>query len=145
VSRRSPLNPRYQKYTEPEGKTRKSAAAAKPTRKRGEAGAPSKDKSKSAAKPGGKYAEPDTPEYKFWRRAWWISLGAGLVFVAIAFYVEWVLKATGPLRIVGTASIVLAYVCIAVSFIIDFRRIRPMRLGTYKPREPADKSASKSE
>ena len=30
MARRSPTNPRYQKYTGPEGKTRKSAAAAKP-------------------------------------------------------------------------------------------------------------------
>ena len=30
MARRSPTNARYQKYTGPEGKTRKSAAAAKP-------------------------------------------------------------------------------------------------------------------
>ena len=154
MARRSPTNARYQKYTEPKGQTRKSSASAKPVRKEGGAATSSKDKAKSkTAAPGSKYYEPDTPEYKFWRRMWWTALGVGLVLVAISFGVEWwgPLRAQPWSRFVGTLIIGLAYVAIIAAFLVDFRRLRPMRLGTYvskkdKPLKPPTTSdADKTE
>ena len=146
MSRRSPTNERYQKYTGPKGQTRKSAAQAKPTRKEG-GGSTSTSKSKGKASastaPGGKFYEPDTPEYRFWRRAWWISLGTGLVFVAISFYFQYYLKnAFSWSRMAGVISIGLAYAAIIAAFFIDYRKLRLMRTGKYvskKPAKPADK------
>jgi lipopolysaccharide export LptBFGC system permease protein LptF len=151
VSRRSPSNERYQKYTGPKGQTRKSAAQAKPTRKEGSTtSTKSKSKSKPSADraPGGKYYEPDTPEYKYWRRLWWISLAIGLVLVAVSFYIQYYLKGMSWSRTVGLVAITLSYVAIIAAFYIDYRKLRPMRTGkyVYKPtaKPPADKPADKS-
>jgi hypothetical protein len=144
VARRSPTNARYQKYTEPKGQTRKSAAAAKPVRKEGGAAsakAKTKPKSSSPA-PGSKYYEPDTPEYKFWRRAWWWLLGVGMAFVALSFFLQFYLKGFGDLRTAGIVAVTVSYAAIIAAFLIDYRKLRPMRAGTYvsKKGEKADKS-----
>ena len=145
MSRRSPNNERYQKFTEPKGQTRKSSASAKPVRKEG-SGTDTKSKTKTASKSSAKpYYEPDTPEYKFWRKMWWISLGVGLAFVAISFFIQYYLKAQGPLRVVGVVCIALSYVGIIAAFLIDWRRMRPMRQGTWKAAEPKPVKAAKPE
>lgn len=151
MARRSPTNARYQKYTEPKGQTRKSAAAAKPVRKEGGASttAKAKPKAKGSSGPGGKFYEPDTPEYKFWRRMWWISLGTGLFFVALSFLIQYVLKAEGPMRVAGVVAIGLSYTAIIAAFFIDWRMLRPMRQGTYtakadKPSTAADSGSERT-
>ena len=132
MSRRSPTNERYQKFTEPKGQTRKSAAAAKPIRKEGGAATSKpKTKAKGSSAPGGKFYEPDTPEYKFWRRMWWVSLGVGLFFVALSFFIQYYLKAVGALRVAGVVTIGLSYAAIIAAFFIDWRKLRPMRQGTH--------------
>lgn len=145
MSRRSPTNERYQKYTGPKGQTRKSAAAAKPSRKLAESSS-SKTKAKSKASSGAKgakYPEPDIPEYKFWRRIWWISLGVGLVLVAVSFYFQYYLKALTWSRLAGIITIGLSYVAIIAAFFIDYTILRKMRMGTYvfRNKPPADKPA----
>jgi hypothetical protein len=142
VSRRSPNNERYQKYTVPKGQTRKSSASAKPVRKEG--GAAQKPKPKAGSK--GSYYEPDTPEYKFWRRMWWISLGSGLALVVISFLIQYnldriqkFLGPAAPIRIFSFVIISASYACIIAAFFIDWKRMRPMRKGTYVPK--ADKPA----
>ena len=141
MSRRSAGNERYQKYTGPKGQTRKSAAAAKPTRKEGSSTPVKKNKSKtkvSADKaPGGKFYEPDTPEYKFWRRMWWVCLGSGLVLVAVSFYLQTYLKSISWARTAGIVTIGLSYAAIIGAFLIDYRRLRLMRTGKYLSKTPA--------
>jgi hypothetical protein len=143
VSRRSASNERYQKYTGPKGQTRKSAAQAKPTRKEGSS-TPTKSKSKtkvSADKaPGGKYYEPDTPEYKFWRRMWWVCLGGGLFLVAVSFYLQTYVK---TMHVAGIATIGLSYAAIIGAFFIDYRKLRLMRTGKYLSKTPAKPVAEK--
>jgi hypothetical protein len=153
VSRRSPGNERYQKHTSPKGQTRKSAAAAKPTRKEGSATSSSaKSKSKSSAtSASGRYSEPDTPEYKYWRRLWWISLLVGLIFVAISFYLQYYLKGYSWSRTAGIVTITISYAAIIAAFFIDYRKLRLMRTGKYvyksdKPAKPdAEKPADKTD
>jgi len=145
VSRRSPTNERYQKFTEPKGQTRKSSASAKPVRKEGGAATASKSKpkAKGSSAPGGKFYEPDTPEYKFWRRMWWISLGTGLFFVALSFFIQYYLKAVGTLRVAGVVTIGLSYAAIIAAFFIDWRKLRPMRTGKYVPKTSKAEKPSK--
>ena len=82
MARRSPNNARYQKYTGPEGKTRKSAAAAKPKKRRAPGQVErrrsrrSSSKSRSAPRRSA-MRNPDTPEFNACRRSWWIALGVG--------------------------------------------------------------------
>ena len=146
MSRRSASNERYQKYTGPKGQTRKSAAQAKPSRKEGGTTTKAKSKTKTSAanSPGGKYYEPDTPEYKYWRRMWWICLGAGLVLVAISFYLQYYLKAYSWSRTSGVVTIGLSYAAIIGAFFIDYRKLRPMRTGKHVAKTPDKPSASKS-
>jgi len=146
VSRRSASNERYQKYTGPKGQTRKSAAQAKPTRKEGSS-TPAKSKTKTKVSPdkapGGKYYEPDTPEYKFWRRMWWVCLGGGLVLVAVSFYLQTYLKTISWARTAGVITIGLSYAAIIGAFFIDYRKLRLMRSGKYLTKAPAKPVASK--
>jgi hypothetical protein len=140
VSRRSPTNERYQKFTEPKGKTRKSAAAAKPSRLAGSA--PEKSKPSSKAKPStaSKYVEPQTPEYKFWRRIWWASLLTGIVLVLISLAIQYLLRlSTGPFAVVSAVCVALSYVGLLVAFLVEYFRLRPIRKGTYTPKSTAEK------
>jgi hypothetical protein len=140
------MNERYQKHTEPKGQTRKSAAAAKPTRG---GNVPTKAKSKAVGRPRPKaparsnYNEPDTPEYKYWRRIWWWSLGAGVVFVTASLLIQYVLHAEGALRGVSVVLIAASYAALIVAFFVDYRKLRPMRLGKVAPAKTAkaDKAA----
>ena len=151
MSRRSPTNERYQKYTGPKGQTRKSAAAAKPSRK-------SADKSKSApakakAKPkrpagNSRFYEPDTPEYRRWRRLWWWSLGIGFLFVAISFAIQYLspFKDQPWSHTAGFIILGLAYGGIIVALFIDWRKMRPLRQagpGGKAPERQADKTSEK--
>ena len=149
MARRSPTNARYQKFTEPKGQTRKSSASAKPVRKEGGAATASKakPKAKGSSAKGGKFYEPDTPEYKFWRRMWWISLGTGLFFVALSFFIQYYLKAVGGLRVAGVVTIGLSYAAIIAAFFIDWRKLRPMRQGTFvaKATKPGTSTTSGSD
>jgi hypothetical protein len=133
VSRRSPNNERYQKHTEPKGQTRKSAAAAKPKR---DGNVPRKSNTattKGRVRPRPKapvrstYNEPDTPEYKKWRRVWWWSLGAGVAFVTASLLLQYVVHAEGVLRGVSVALIAASYAALIVAFFVDYRKLRPLR------------------
>jgi hypothetical protein len=127
VARRSPTNARYQKHTEPKGQTRKSSASAKPKRKEG-SGASSTSKSKSGSSTRtAALMEPTTPEYKFWRRAWWISLVIGLVLVAISYYLQYQLRTLSWTRTAGIIVLGLAYAAIIAAFFIEWKKLRPMR------------------
>jgi hypothetical protein len=132
VSRRSPNNERYQKFTEPKGQTRKSAAAAKPKR---DGNVPTKSKTATRgrarslpkAPARSTYNEPTTPEYRKWRRIWWWSLGAGVAFVTASLLLQYVIRAQGAFRGVSIVLIAASYSALIVAFFVDYRKLRPMR------------------
>lgn len=132
MSRRSPNNERYQKFTEPKGQTRKSAAAAKPKRD-GNVPTKSKTATRGRTRPRPKaparstYREPDSPEYKKWRRVWWWSLGAGVAFVTASLVLQYVVHAEGVLRGVSVVLIAASYAALIVAFFVDYRKLRPLR------------------
>jgi hypothetical protein len=163
VSKRAPTNARYQKYQEPPGKTRKSAAAAKPTRKAtGTSGTASKPKTAA----GGRVArvDPQTPEFKALRKRWWILLLAGVVLVTASWGVRYIDKPGGILgsgslaigsfnmtyaALVASVTLGLAYACIFYALYLDFAKMRPMRMAaqqgavpTAKPPKPTKSDSS---
>jgi hypothetical protein len=152
VSKRAPTNARYQKFQEPPGKTRKSAAAAKPSRKAtGTSGAVSKPK--TAAGRRAARIDPQTPEFKALRKQWWILLLTGVVLVTASWAVRYIDKPGGFLSarmaigsfnttyagLLSSVTLGLAYACIFYALYLDFAKMRPMRLAASQ----GDKSASK--
>ena len=115
MGRRAPDNPRYQRGVEI-GKTRRSAASAKP--KRGKS-APSKKPVKGSARSRFLAPVPTSPEYRRLRKLWASVLGAAVVLSLVAWWQQgtWF----------GTTVLVLAYACIFTAFYLDFMRLRPMR------------------
>ena len=141
MARRSQTNARYQKYTEPKGKTRKSAAAAKPTRKEGSCAA-EKAKPKTKTSAASKYNEPDTPEYKRWRRVWWGSLLAGIVLISISLAIQYLLHGTGVLSVISALCVGASYATLIIAFVVDYFKLRPIRNAANAPAPaPADKAA----
>ncbi len=132
MARRSSSNPRYQKGTEV-GKTRRSAASAKPKRHLGESAAEStssaKNKKGKKNRPRLLAPVPTTPEFLKWRKIWMGLLAAAIVFSLGA----WQLRDTMP----GAVALALAYGCIFGSLYVDFAKMRPLRKSAIE----ADKAA----
>ena len=118
MTQRNPMNDRYQQTGEKKtGKTRKSAASAKPTTK----AASSVHIEGKAPKPQGRFAraqrqaqqpkkssssqdrdfQPDTPEYRKWRRIWWGFIIAALALTSLSFF-DLELELAAALRILRT-------------------------------------------
>ncbi len=116
MARRSAQNPRYRKDAQV-GSTRKSAASAKPKREAGVVASPSK---KSGAKKPVRLVDPDTPEFKRWRKIWLGLLVAAIVFSLGAY-------ALREARTVNTLSLAFAYSCLFSAFYVDLTKIRRMR------------------
>jgi len=133
MARRSATNERYQKYTSPSGKTRKSAAAAKPKRATGAAPAKAKGKSTSSGKSGP--WTPQTPEYKRLRKLWWWLLGSALVLTTAS----WAVRTYAPQLPVVVSSMMLgaAYAAIFTALYIDWTKMRKMRNEWVKAGRPA--------
>jgi len=137
MARRAPNNPRYQKYTGPEGKTRKSAAAAKP--KNASSGSGSKSSSKKSSS-GNKSTSktsalamrnPDTAEFKAYRRQWWIGLIVGLALTAVSWALQ--VYVTAPwARTAQAVTLGMAYASIGFAFYIDWKKMRPLRKEAYE-------------
>ncbi|WP_314010808.1 hypothetical protein [Cryptobacterium curtum] len=109
MTQRNPMNERYQS-DDRTGKTRKSAASAKPVSKAGASVRVASGKKQAASRgflsrlSGGgnaaaskkqqerearaRYYNPDTPEYHRWRRYWWISIVLALSLTALSFVVQ---------------------------------------------------------
>lgn len=116
MARRNPANPRYQKGSDV-GKTRRSAASAKPKRNAGDS--PSIQSAEKKSRPRLLAPVPDDPEYKRLRNVWIGLLAAGIVLSGIA----WWQQATR----FGTFALALAYACIFTALYIDFTKLRHMR------------------
>jgi hypothetical protein len=147
MTQRNPMNERYQ-TEEKIGKTRKSAASAKPVTKAAssvhvESSAPApkgrmakakaqatkeatKGKSSKTDSPRAKaeYYTPDTPEYKKWRRIWWIAIGVAMGLTALSFLIMMLLP-DSPM--VGYVMLGLAYALLFFSIWIDLAKVRKIR------------------
>lgn len=129
MARRSPQNPRYQKDQTPKGQTRKSAASAKPVRDSGATSSSGKNKEKKSFKE--RYAEttPQTPEYKKYRKHWWIALGLGASALGISMIISYIKPIEEALgqngQIVSLALTLISLVAIAYAWYVDLRKIRP--------------------
>jgi len=155
VSKRAPTNARYQKYQEPPGKTRKSAAAAKPSRK-ATGTSSTASKPKTAAGRRAARIDPQTPEFKALRKQWWILLLTGVILVTASWGVRYIDKPGGILGagriaigslnmtyagLLSSVTLGLAYACIFYALYLDFAKMRPMRLAASKGDKPAAKPA----
>jgi hypothetical protein len=153
VSRRAPTNARYQKYQEPAGQTRKSAAAAKPSRKATGTSA-NASKPKPAAGRGASRLDPQTAEFKALRKQWWILLLAGVVLVTASWAVRYIDKPGSFLNagrivagsfnmtygaLLAAVTLGLAYACIFYALYLDFAKMRPMRAAAARGDKPAAK------
>lgn len=129
MARRSQQNPRYMKDNL-KGKTRKSAASAKPKRSAGDRGAADSSSSKkssstSSTRPSGwrgffaPLPTPETPEFKRWRRIWGGFFVAGVAFTALSFFQQG--------ERIQTWLLVAAYTCLFSAIYIDFVKVRRMR------------------
>ena len=137
MSQRNPLNERYNSENRT-GKTRKSAASAKPKAERAATlrdpvKKTPKEKKKEARErereqlrkaeqmAGGRYE--DTPEYKKLRRIWWALLGSAIAFTALSFW----FSTNEAMANYSTVVIVIAYALIIAAFYIDLGKIRKAR------------------
>ena len=150
MSQRNPMNERYT-GEERAGKTRKSAASAKPTSKaassvrvqsskpaekpkgffsraRNEAGkdagtrAKEKAQKQSAREERFAYHDPDSDEYKKWRRIWWICIGGAIALTALSMYL---LNSVGSQA--GIATLIGGYILLGASIFIDIKKVRKIR------------------
>ena len=166
MSKRAPTNARYQKYQEPPGKTRKSAAAAKPSRKataNSSSGASTKSKSSAGTKA---RFDPQTPEFRALRKRWWTLLLTGVVLVTLSWGVRYIDKPGNPLHdasitlgsfsmtyagLLAAVTLGMAYACIFYALYLDFAKMRPMRLAAAsgakqgKPAKTADRPANSAD
>jgi hypothetical protein len=137
MARRSPTNARYAKYTGPEGKTRKSAAAAKPKNASSGSGAKSSSKkSTSSSKSSSKTSaiamrNPDTAEFKAYRRQWWIALVVGLALTAVSYAIQTYVSAPWG-RTAQALTLGMAYASIGFAFYVDWKKMRPLRKEAYE-------------
>ena len=138
MTQRNPMNDRYQGDVKL-GKTRKSAASAKPKNKaassvilkapkkteeekRKEEKAKRREAANEQRRIDRKYYTPDTPRYKKLRRTWWIFLAiAGACTVGAWFTREL------PTNWVSIGMIIAAYVFIILAFWIEFSKVRKER------------------
>lgn len=123
MTQRSYSNERYRKDAKI-GKTRKSAAAAKPVRKQGEA---TSTKKTVKPKPAGQEKDwaglPTSPEIKKWRRVWWVLLLGGLALIVASYFLPGLKGNTKALQIISVIVLALS----AGAIIIDLTVIRRLR------------------
>lgn len=133
MTQRNPMNDRYQ--DEHQGKTRKSAASAKPKTKaaatvRVKPVEKTKQQKKAEKKVerqkqndlDRKYYNPPTPQYKRLRKIWWVLLIGAVVLTAFSWLGRSFLPEVGTYITLG-----LAYACIIGALYVDFSKIRKVR------------------
>lgn len=118
------MNERYGKHTAPAGKTRRSAASAKPKRAAGSEGSSSAKKPAPSSKARSRLViNPPTPEFRKWRRVWWSFLGLAMALSTASFFM-W---RDDSLRVWGNWVLGAGYVMIFVAIGIDWLKLRPLR------------------
>ena len=82
-------------------------------------------------------AMPQTPEYRKWRRLYWILIGVALVSIALSFLISPYVGADSQVFIV---FLVFAYAAVFAAFFVDFKKVRPLvkqhNAGTSGKRTP---------
>jgi hypothetical protein len=127
MARRSPTNARYQRNTEPPGKTRRSASAAKPKREAG-------TQTESAGKPAVKKAPrqtfreawrdaPTSPEVKYWQRIWWATMGTAIAVLALTLVFP-IFKTDNRL---GIGALVVYAAFLGLALYIQMTKVKPAR------------------
>ncbi len=159
MSQRNPMNERYT-AEDRTGKTRKSAASAKPKakaaasvrieptkktpqQKKAEEKARRKQEAAKQRELDAKYYKPDTERYKKLRRAWW----ACLIGAAVCTIVSFVFQASMPVYL-AFGILMAAYALIILAFYIDLSKIKKER-AAYQARmvalEEKEKKRAKAE
>ena len=156
MSRRSPMNERYRdnsETAESKGKTRKSAASAKPVSKAGasvrtKAAMDPKEKRKlereeQRKKEARAAEEPVVYNEKeaFWRKIWWVCFALALVCLALSWFAGRIVPAEFA-QTVTIGAMIFAYVFLAGMIFVDIKFVRPARI---RAREKGLKGLSKKE
>lgn len=165
MTTRNPMNERYTSDEVRKGKTRKSAASAKPATKAAAsvyiepakkqpqkkgffqklAGGGQNEAGKKQVEPQGTtradYFNPPTQEYKRLRRIWWALLVVAIAFTALSFVLN-SMDLQGPLPIV---VLVIAYGSIIAALYLDFVKIRKVRQKYADEMDHAKTKAAKRE
>ncbi|WP_283170142.1 hypothetical protein [Curtanaerobium respiraculi] len=71
------------------------------------------------------YYNPDTPEYKKWRKRWWITLVSALVLTTLSFVIQ--MNLPESMVIVSYVMLGVGYVLLFVAIYIDMRKVRTIR------------------
>lgn len=138
MSQRNPMNERYTNDSHT-GKTRKSAASAKPKSKaaasvtmgtskktpqqrKAEQKAARKKEQERQRELDRKYYKPDTERFKKLKRVWWLSLGGAVLCTILS----WVLRGVEPAWL-AFICLFAAYALIIFAFYLDFSKIRKER------------------
>ncbi|HET6351047.1 MAG TPA: hypothetical protein VFG89_02805 [Coriobacteriia bacterium] len=138
MARRSPMNERYQKNTAPSGKTRKSAASAKP--KRGGSAPAAKSPAKKA-RPAPVLVNPPTPEFKRLRKIWWVLL----ITSAVITFGSWGARAYLHSELLANIALGVGYAFIGGALWLDMTKIRKMRndyIAEQKSGKPSQKAST---
>lgn len=139
MSQRNPMNERYTVEGKMEGKTRKSAASAKPKskaaasvrveaakktpqQKKAEEKARRKEEQARQRELDAKYYKPDTERYKKLRRAWWLCLIGAAVCTIVSFAFQQYMPVW-----LAFGILIAAYALIILAFYIDFSKIKKER------------------
>ena len=150
----------------PKGKSRKSASSAKLKSKAGASVyAPTKEAKARKSQPAeAKANDPieqqrrreramvsmmrDLPEYKFWRRIWWITMGLAFVIIVLTWIPNMLINSgalsadfTETASWISTIGFIFALVALAVAFYIDLRKIRKIQ----KAQEAKARNLTKTE
>ena len=145
MTQRNPMNERYQNTDEKKtGKTRKSAASAKPTTKAASSvrivgGSEPKARSRYAKaqrrvnaqknqqqakkKDSAAYFKPTSPEYKKWRKIWIALIIVALVATSVSFW----LAGRFESRISMYALLVLGWAALIGAVVVDMTKVRKAR------------------
>lgn len=134
MSTRNPMNERYQDETKPKGKTRKSAASAKPVSKAASSvhvevkeapkkGGKRKSNGKKAAENPRNLRHPNTPEYKKWHRIWIAAIVVAIALTLIGLLARNLFDA-GPAAI---AMVVVGDVMLIAAVLVDVFKLSRMR------------------
>ncbi|MBQ6586928.1 MAG: hypothetical protein IJH83_09035 [Coriobacteriales bacterium] len=140
MSQRNPMNDRY-KGDGPSGSTKKSTSNAKPKQKaastiytpapmskedkRKAQRAKEKEQRREMEKVMAAAGDPLNAEYQKYRRLWWAGLIGAIVFTALS----WGMRVWFPDAVVPSVIfLLLAYAAIIAAFVLDLKKVRPMRL-----------------
>lgn len=151
MSTRNPMNDRYKSdETKPVGKTRKSAASAKPVSKAASSvrmETKGSDNSKSGLFGKRKSSAgnrdrlvPDTPEYKKWHKIWIGVIVAAIALTLIGLFARNLLHASN----VAMGLVIVGDVLLVASILIDILKLSKMRTAYAKQVRMSKSKANKA-